>query len=251
MRNGGRVARIVGSVVVAVTALAATACSDGDTADVRDESSAAYGDSDAAGTTSTPTTAAPASSTPPPAAVAAPATTAPMSPAPSPKNVANRTERLDPSGFFLVLVAGGATTFKTTDRVAFELTFENRSDHTLVHDSNQKLRFALYRKLGGTKTEQAWSNYGCRPSKIDGPTTGVLEIAPGERGSFVDYYPTKDESDPAGEGCRVTPGQYLLAGFLDWCPPDTLRRSDYNGAPYCDKEKVQQLRSEPLALTFV
>ena len=234
-------------------ALAATACSDGGTTAERgEESSAAYGDPDATSTTITPADAASAPTTTAPPSAAAPANPAPTSaPAASIKNVANRTERLDPSGFFLVLVAGGATRFKTSDRVAFELTFENRSDHTLVHDSNQQLRFALYRKLGGTKTEQAWSNYGCRPSKIDKPLTGILEIEPGERGSFVDYYPTKDESDAAGEGCRVTPGAYLLVGVLDWCPPESLKRSEYNGAPYCDKDKVQHLQSAPLALTFV
>jgi len=235
-------------VLTALAALATTACSDGGTtAELGEESSAVYGDPGAASTTTTTTAAAPA-----PTTTAAPATAAPTTaPAASTRNVANRTERLDPSGFFLMLVAGGATRFETSDRIAFELAFENRSDHTLVHDSNQQLRFALYRKLGGTKTEQAWSNYGCRPSKIDKPLTGILEIEPGERGSFVDYYPTKDESDAAGEGCRVTPGEYLLVGLLDWCPNDTLRRSDYNGAPYCDKEKVQQLRSAPLPLTFV
>jgi hypothetical protein len=173
--------------------------------------------------------------------------------------VANRTERLDASGVFLVLVASGATTFRTTDRVTFELAFENRSGRTFVHDSNQDLRFALYRKLGGARTEVAWSNRECRASlgelDEDKPVTGILELGPGESGSFVDDYPTKATSEqgfgPDPDQCRVTPGDYLLVGFLDWCPDETLKRSDYNGAPYCDREKVQQLRSSPLALTFV
>src|SRR5688500_9768706 len=117
--------RRTGSVCVVIAALAMlaeTACSDseGNTGDGRDESSGVYGDPGATSSTTTARAAAvPAPTTTASPSAAATATQAPTSvPAASTRNVANRTERLDPSGFFLVLVAGGATRFKTTDRVA-------------------------------------------------------------------------------------------------------------------------------------
>jgi hypothetical protein len=40
-------------------------------------------------------------------------------------------------------------------------------------------------------------------------------------------------------------------GYLDWCPEETLARSDYNDQPYCDRAHVRPLPSSPLAVTFV
>ena len=197
-----------------------------------------YGDPDAT-TTAPPTTVA---TTQP--AGQAPASTTAADPAPAATKVrSNRSERLDPSGFFLELIADGGTTFKTTDVVRVGLTFTNRSDHVLVYDSNQDLHFALYRDR-----TPVWTDRDCRPAAVEKPLTGVLELQPGEKGDFVGEYPTRTAS--MVERCRVAPGEYHLVGYVDWCPDDAIKRSEHNDARYCDREKVRPVQSAPLALTF-
>jgi hypothetical protein len=239
------------SLAVAVAACATASCGD----EATPVESARYGEGVVVSSTEPPVPV-PTSAT----SVAQPpaAEFEPVAAARSPTSPANRVERVDRSGLRLVLVAGLNVTFDARDRVTFELQFENTTATTLTYDSNQEVRFRLLRRSSGDDVEVAWDNTACRASlrglDDDKPVTGVLELAPGEAGNFIDDYPTKATSEqgfgPDPDSCRVPAGEYFLIGYVDWCPPESIRTSDYNGAPYCDRAKVVAVASAPLRLTF-
>ncbi|HVM07666.1 MAG TPA: hypothetical protein VM345_04315 [Acidimicrobiales bacterium] len=172
----------------------------------------------------------------------------------APARPANRTEIDRPEGVRLVLVAEGTTRYRTDHRIRFQLEYENVSGATLYQNPDQSLRFVLWQP--GAEPRPAWSNTSCRLSlgglDEDRPPSGVIELAPGERASFIDEYPTKSTSDhavgPSWRECVVAPGEYFLVGYLELC--GTLERSAYNDQPYCGRSAVKQLASRPLKLTF-
>lgn len=168
--------------------------------------------------------------------------------------IANRTVTDHKSGFRLTFVVADRLEFSATDRITFELTFENTTSGPLYYDSNQELVFRLASVQPGGPS---WDTTTCRASmgEFDGdkPTTGLLEVAPGEASSLVGVYPAEEfaEHDSVGpdpDSCRVPPGDYAAAGVLDWCPPDGIARSEYNDQPYCERPVTISARPIPVTI---
>lgn len=185
--------------------------------------------------------------------VAAPPESAPRAARRGPV-VANQTVTDHPSGFRLTFVVADRLEFSGTDRIKFQLTFENTTSEPLYHDSNQELIFRLASVHPGGP---AWDTTTCRASigELDHekPTTGILEVAPGESSSFVGVYPAEEYAEhssvgPEPDSCRVPPGEYAATGVLDWCPPEGIARSEYNDQPYCDRTVT--ISARPIALTI-
>ncbi|HUF33196.1 MAG TPA: hypothetical protein VMN58_08330 [Acidimicrobiales bacterium] len=139
--------------------------------------------------------------------------------------------------------------FGSTEDIRMQLQFENISDRTLRHDSNQTVTFAMSAADGSS--EPRWSDADCSPQTGHTMTTGPLELAPGESGSSIGDYPAKVV--PGGDGgrdpdsCRLPAGSYLVMGKVDWCPDDAVLTAS-NGQPYCDPDGVVHVVSAPLTI---
>jgi len=166
--------------------------------------------------------------------------------------VANRSDRDDSSGFHLTLVVDGATKFRTSDDFLIEITATNTTDHVLHYDTNQTVKAAIASRGSSGTT---WTDQTCRAGRQDPskPTTGLLDVAPGENVRLVARYPAVEGADSTAgakspDSCRLPAGDYWVAGRVDYCPEAEIVRSDYNGQPYCPPERVAHITTAALAI---